>query len=175
MTNKQTITFNKRFANGEQDIRFNEATNEIIKTEKLYWWQADAIYNKIAPLVDLFKARTGVQDENVIYGKNGLVDLLVPLQREYNAIKHRRIEYFNRATIGVVFVEDGSVDVDDLQEEGMAPGKVIIYRQGSDAPRYETSDLRGLSVFTELLNSVEAEMRAIFDSFVARYGKIKGE
>lgn len=172
MTNKQTIMFNKKFANGEQNIEFSDATNMIIKTVKSYYWQENAIYNKIAPIVDMFKAYTGVQDENVIYGKNGLVDLLVPLQREYNAIKNRRTEYFNRATIGVMVVEDGSVDVDDLQEEGIAPGKVIIYRQGSQAPRYETSDLRGLNVFTELLNSVEAEMRAIFDSFVERYSEV---
>lgn len=171
MTNKQIIAFNKRFANGEQNISFNNVTHKIVKTEKLYYWQENAIYNKIAPLVELFKKRTEIHDENVIYGKNGLVDLLVPLQREYNAIKNRRTEYLNRATIGIMLVEDGSVDIDELQEEGVAPGKIIIYRQGSNVPKYETSDLKELNGFTECLNSLEIEMRDIFESFIVRYGK----
>ena len=171
MTNKQIISFNKRFANGEQDIQFSNATHKIVKTEKLYYWQENAIYNKILPIVEAFKKRTEVQDENVIYGKNGLVDLLVPLQREYNAIKNRRTEYLNRAIIGVVFVEDGSVDVDNLEEDGVAPGKIIIYRQGSDVPTLEASNLKDLNVFTELLHSVEKEMQGIFNSFVVRYGE----
>ena len=36
--------------------------------------------------------------------------------------------------MGVLTVEDGSTDVDDLAEEGLSPGKVLVYRQGSKAP-----------------------------------------
>ena len=171
MTNKQIITFNKRFASGEQNITFNKVTNKIVETERTYYWQSNSIYNKISLLVELFKRRTSVQDENVIYGKNGLVDLLVPLQTEYNTIKNRRTEYLNRATMGLMFVEDGSVDIDSLEEDGMAPGKVIVYRQGGDIPEYVMPDLKGANVFTELLNSVEAEMEAIFENFIERYGE----
>ena len=64
-----------------------------------------------------------------------LVERMIPLQRAYNAIKNRKQEFFNRLTAGVLLAEDGSVDVDDLEDEGIAPGKVIIYRQGCEKPQ----------------------------------------
>ena len=36
--------------------------------------------------------------------------------------------------MGVMTVEDGAVDTDDLSEEGLSPGKVLVYRQGFKAP-----------------------------------------
>ncbi len=63
-----------------------------------------------------------------------IVDRLIPIQKAYNAIKNRKHEYMNRMAMGVLMVEDGSIDVDDIEQEGIAPGKVIIYRQGSSAP-----------------------------------------
>lgn len=63
-----------------------------------------------------------------------IIDRLIPIQRAYNAVKNRKHEYLNRMAMGVLMVEDGSIDVDDIEEEGIAPGKVIIYRQGSNAP-----------------------------------------
>ena len=36
--------------------------------------------------------------------------------------------------MGVITVEDGSVDTDDLAEEGLSPGKIIVYRQGTNPP-----------------------------------------
>jgi hypothetical protein len=36
--------------------------------------------------------------------------------------------------MGVVSVEDGSVDVDDLAEDGLSPGKIVVYRQGTRPP-----------------------------------------
>ena len=63
-----------------------------------------------------------------------LVERMIPIQKAYNAVKNRKHEFFNRLTAGVLLAEDGSVDVDDLDEEGIAPGKVIIYRQGCEKP-----------------------------------------
>ena len=56
------------------------------------------------------------------------------MQRAYNAVKNRKHEFMNRITMGVISVEDGSVDVDDLAEDGLCPGKVLVYRQGSNPP-----------------------------------------
>ena len=39
-------------------------------------------------------------------------------------------------TLGVLAVEDGSVDIDNLEEEGLAPGKILVYRQGSTPPDF---------------------------------------
>lgn len=42
-------------------------------------------------------------------------------------------------------VEDGSLDTDDLAEEGLSPGKVLVYRQGAKAPEM----MDGLTMPTE--------------------------
>ena len=36
--------------------------------------------------------------------------------------------------MGIVTVEDGSVDIDELADEGLSPGKILVYRQGSKEP-----------------------------------------
>lgn len=63
-----------------------------------------------------------------------IIERLIPIQRAFNAVKNRKHEFMNRLTMGVMTVEDGSIDVDDLAEEGLSPGKVLVYRQGSKAP-----------------------------------------
>lgn len=63
-----------------------------------------------------------------------IVDRLIPVQRAYNAVRNRKHEFLNRIALGVVAVEDGSVDVDELASEGLQPGKVLVYRQGGKAP-----------------------------------------
>lgn len=65
-----------------------------------------------------------------------IVERMIPLQRSYNAVKNRKHEYMNRIAAGVLLVEDGSVDIDNLEEEGLRPGKVLVYRQGADKPRF---------------------------------------
>ncbi len=65
-----------------------------------------------------------------------VVDRMIPLQRAYNAVRNRKHEFLNRLSMGVIAVEDGSVDADELSEEGLYPGKVLIYRQGSSAPTF---------------------------------------
>ncbi len=65
-----------------------------------------------------------------------VVDRMIPLQRAYNAVRNRKHEFLNRLSMGVIAVEDGSVDADELSEEGLYPGKVLIYRQGSAAPSF---------------------------------------
>lgn len=65
-----------------------------------------------------------------------VIERLIPVQRAYNAVKNRKHEFINRLSLGVLSVEDGSVDLDNLEEEGLCPGKVLVYRQGSVEPRY---------------------------------------
>lgn len=67
-----------------------------------------------------------------------VVERLIPLQRAYNAVKSRKHEFLNRISMGVVAVEDGAVDADELAEDGLMPGKVITYRQGSRPPEMLT-------------------------------------
>lgn len=63
-----------------------------------------------------------------------VIDRMIPVQRAFNAVKNRKHEFLNRLTMGVLAVEDGSLDTQELCEEGLAPGKVLVYRQGSQPP-----------------------------------------
>lgn len=63
-----------------------------------------------------------------------VIERLIPVQRAFNAVKNRKQEFINRLSMGVMTVEDGSMDVDALAEEGLSPGKVLVYRQGGKAP-----------------------------------------
>ena len=64
-----------------------------------------------------------------------VVERLIPVQRAFNAVKNRKQEFLNRLSVGVLAVEDGSVDVDELAEDGLSPGKVVVYRQGARPPQ----------------------------------------
>lgn len=64
------------------------------------------------------------------------VERAIPVQRAYNAVKNRKHEFMNRIAAGVLAVEEGSVDLDDLEEEGLAPGKILVYRSGCSAPSF---------------------------------------
>lgn len=64
------------------------------------------------------------------------IERAIPVQRAYNAVKNRKHEFLSRIAAGVLAVEDGSVDVDDLASEGLAPGKIVVYRAGSTPPTF---------------------------------------
>ena len=82
-----------------------------------------------------FVRQTCVELAGAFFGTS-VVDRMIPLQRAYNAVRNRKHEFLNRLTSGVIAVEDGSVDVDDLAAEGLSPGKVLVYRQGSTEPHF---------------------------------------
>ncbi len=63
-----------------------------------------------------------------------VIDRLIPVQRAYNAVRNRKHEFLNRLSMGVLTVEDGSVDTEELAAEGLLPGKILVYRQGGKAP-----------------------------------------
>lgn len=68
-----------------------------------------------------------------------IIERLIPLQRAYNAVKCRKHEFLNRISMGVLAVEDGSIDTDLLDGEWLTPGKVIVYRQGASLPKLLSS------------------------------------
>lgn len=89
-----------------------------------------------------------------------IIKRIIPVQRAYNALKNRKIEFLNRISMGVLAVEDGSVDIENLEEEGLKPGKVLVYRQGSSVPvlvnmgtvpnDFDTEEDRLLSEFSRI-------------------------
>ena len=80
-----------------------------------------------------FISQTAIAQAGSFFGSS-MVERLIPVQRAYNAVKNRKQEFLNRLSMGVITVEDGSVDTDDLAEEGLSPGKIIVYRQGTNPP-----------------------------------------
>ena len=75
-----------------------------------------------------------------------VIERCIPVQRAYNGVKNRKLEFLSRLSSGVLAVEEGSVDLDALETEGLAPGKVIVYRSGSPSPRF----MDGFSIPPEL-------------------------
>lgn len=69
--------------------------------------------------------------------------------------------------MGVLCVEDGSVDVDDICEEGIYGGRVIIYRQGSSAPKFEMNILNTTS-YIESAKNILNEMYELAELFCKR-------
>ena len=67
---------------------------------------------------------------------SSIIERCIPIQRAFNNIKNRKYEFFARLSAGVLAVEDGSVDIDNLEEEGLAPGKILVYRSGASVPRF---------------------------------------
>ena len=157
--------YHKRFANGEQHLEIDFQHKTIIEQPKDYYWQEKGVYNHILPII---KSITKDLDESLIYGENGLVALLIPYQRAYNAIKNREMEYINRQSMGVLFVEDGSVDVDDLCEEGLSGGKVVVYRAGTNAPKIDGNNLN-TKPFVDSAENILKEMYKLAESFCKRY------
>lgn len=80
-----------------------------------------------------FIKQVSIKQPNCFWGTS-VIERIIPVQRSYNAVKNRKHEYINRLSMGILTVEDGSVDCENLAEEGLSPGKVLVYRQGSKAP-----------------------------------------
>ena len=53
---------------------------------------------------------------------------------ESSSRSNRIHEYIKRIAIGSYIAEEGSIDVEEFEQEGQAPGKLVIYKQGSNAP-----------------------------------------
>lgn len=175
---KIRIKFRKEFAAGKQNLHIDPEGN-IVDDELRYYWEQRPIYNITGCLVGYAKGylkRITEKDNNenfddfdeIIYDDNGLVDMLIPCQRSYNALKGRYAEYINRLSTGVLVVEDGSADIDELVEDGITSGKVIVYRQGSVPPTISYTDPKVLETINEQCNAIYNEMLEIVRLFILR-------
>ena len=82
-----------------------------------------------------FVKQTSSQTPGAFWGTS-VIEKLIPVQRAYNAVKNRKHEFINRLSMGVLVVEDGSVDINGLEQDGLEPGKVLVYRQGASVPKF---------------------------------------
>ena len=166
---KKVRQFYKRFANGEQYIELDPRLG-IVEQEKRYYWEVNRVYNHIKPIIDLYA--DGLTEEE-LYGRHGLVSLLEPYQREYNRIMKKHSEHIEFATYGYMAVEDGSVDTDELCEEGLCAGKIVIYRQGARSPELQ-KDALNTKPYLESAEYCLEQMVAIASIFCEKIQNKKG-
>ena len=65
-----------------------------------------------------------------------IIERLIPIQRSYNAVKNRKHEYLNRCVFGVLTYEEGSVDIETIESEGLPPGATVSYTPGHKPPQF---------------------------------------
>lgn len=106
-----------------------------------------------------------------LWGKGGVADRLIPYQQRYNKIENQIEELTHRLTCGILCVEDGSVDIDEISEEGLAPGKIIVYRQGGKCPTMLCNEETSVLLLKQL-----CEMRDFYKKeLLALMGEIENE
>ncbi|MDR3263476.1 MAG: hypothetical protein LBT30_04120 [Clostridiales bacterium] len=105
----------------------------IVAGDKLVYHGALPFYNNFSESAFPFVRQTSVEQAGHFFGVS-VIERLIPIQRAYNSVRNRKHEFLNRISMGVLAVEDGSVDTDNLEDEGLSPGKILIYRQGSRPP-----------------------------------------
>lgn len=67
------------------------------------------------------------------FGKSVIEDL-IPRQRAYNGCLNRIHEYIKRIAIGNLAVMEGSIDIEEYEENGLAPGAMLVYKDGAHPP-----------------------------------------
>lgn len=68
---------------------------------------------------------------------SSVIERLIPIQRAYNAVKNRKHEALNRKALGVLDIEDdGMIDIENLEQEGLYPGKILLRGRGTRAAQF---------------------------------------
>lgn len=168
---RAVINFYKEFASGDQNQTINLSNGVVSILEKKYYWQEQLVYNKIGPMVESFKAKNKDVSDEALYGINGLVSQLYPYQLQYNKLQNGQAEFVDRMLTPVLVVEDGSVDTNDLEEDGLAPGKILVYRNGAKEPKLLYPEINEKFIqniwttYDELLNA----MHDVYSNFCNDY------
>lgn len=91
----------------------------------------DKYYRRGYPFAQQFCLKSS----GVFWGQT-VIERLIPLQRDYNAVKNRINEHIARMANGNPLVEEGSLVNDELLDVGFAPGMVVEYRAGANPPSW---------------------------------------
>ena len=100
----------------------------IIVDEEYLVYYGDLPYSHI-PITQMICREVPGQ----FFGKSVIEDL-IPRQRAYNNCLNRIHEYIKRVALQSYWVEDGSIDIEEFQEDGAAPGAILVYRRGNQPP-----------------------------------------
>ena len=67
------------------------------------------------------------------FGKSA-IERMIPIQRAYNGCVNRIHEYIKHIAIGSYIAEEGSIDIEEYEQNGQAPGAMLVYKSGTNAP-----------------------------------------
>ncbi len=125
-----------------------------------------------------FIKQTSIEQPGLFWGVS-IIERLIPIQKSYNTIKNRKHEFMNRLSMGVLTVEDGSIDTENLEDEGLSPGKVIVYRQGANPPSFMSFDKIPVDFSSEEINLLEefttvSGVSDLMTNSVTKYANLSG-
>lgn len=73
--------------------------------------------------------------EGQFFGRS-VIEELIPLQRAFNGCVNRIHEYIKRVAIQNYALEEGAViDIEEYEQNGVAPGAILVYSRGSEPPQ----------------------------------------
>lgn len=135
----------------------------IIATEDALLYEGDLPYlnGRDGERSFPFVRQAAFEQPSSFFGAS-IIERLIPVQRAFNAVKNRKHEFLNRIATGVMAVEDGSVNLDALEDEGLAPGRVLVYRQGSTPPM--------MMQYGSIPNGFSAEENSLREEFIGISG-----
>lgn len=85
------------------------------------------------------------------FGKSVIEDL-IPRQRAYNGCLNRIHEFIKRIALGNMLVEEGSIDIEYYEQDGLAPGAYLVYKKGSNPPTPVPNGQLPAEIMTERYN-----------------------
>jgi hypothetical protein len=119
------------------------------------------IYYGIMPYkeIPLVSVKSKVTPDQ-FYGKS-LIEDAIPLQRKYNELMNLLMKYIRTTAVNARYVEEGSIDFDDMEEMAEKPGFFVPYKRGFQPPigiQYVPLDAK---IYEQLANT-ERSMEYIF-------------
>ncbi len=126
----------------------------------------ELMYYDVLPYINMEDKKRGYTFDRQVCIENpgcfwgiSVIERLIPIQRDYNAIQNRRREYLNRIALGIVDVEKGAYDDLDIENEGLSPGKILVRNKGFEAAR-------PLSFGTESLAEFDRAAKDLVNEFI---------
>ena len=85
------------------------------------------------------------------FGKSA-IERLIPIQRAYNGCVNRIHEFIKHVAIGSYITEEGSIDIEEYEQNGQAPGALLVYKQGTSPPEPIPNGNLPQEIMTERFN-----------------------
>ena len=85
------------------------------------------------------------------FGKSA-IERMIPIQRAYNGCVNRIHEYIKHIAIGSYIAEEGSIDIEEYEQNGQAPGAMLVYKSGTNAPVPIANGVLPSEIMTERYN-----------------------